>query len=261
MPKCVRRTAATASAGPLTSTCAAACRPKRYEQELARLTAEESRRRHPPSVTCSLVPAHWIYEPATVKTPTQIATTAANVSPQRGIHCGREASRPVVIRPAYVLVMDEELVEIRQRANPSDAEEPAGGPDRIRVTSRGKSVAPGQSGPTPFGELLERTGQHEAAGRRRDRVPAARGGRRDRGQSSPREAWAPKGPARRTDHRAPGRSCESSRVMASRRLSFSHLNAPANLSTSMTSPRLMLTQSRPSEVRTQTLADQLNIGG
>ena len=32
MPKCVRCTAATASGGPLTSTCAAACRPKRYRR-------------------------------------------------------------------------------------------------------------------------------------------------------------------------------------------------------------------------------------
>jgi hypothetical protein len=58
--------------------------------------------------------------------------------------------------------MNKELVEIRQGADPSDAEEPDGwaGPDPR--DEPGEVLALGQSGPTPLGEPLEGTGQNEA---------------------------------------------------------------------------------------------------
>ena len=91
--------------------------------------------------------------------PTQIAAAAANVSPQGSIHRRREATRPLAIGSANVLVMNKELVEIRQGADPSDAEEPDGraGPDP-RDEPR-EVLALGQSGPTPLGEPLEGTRQ------------------------------------------------------------------------------------------------------
>lgn len=97
-----------------------------------------------------------------MKPPTQIVAAAANVSPQGSIHCGREATGPSAISSANVLVVNKELVEIRQGADPSDAEEPDGraGPDP-RDEPR-KVLALGQSGSTPLGESLEATRQNEA---------------------------------------------------------------------------------------------------
>ena len=84
--------------------------PKDVEQEFARRTAESSRRfawssRHP------LVGSGPLnLEPASVQPPTQVVAAAANVSPQGGIHCRRQASGPLSIGSANVLVMNKELV-------------------------------------------------------------------------------------------------------------------------------------------------------
>src|SRR5262249_35097719 len=101
-------------------------------------------------------------ETVRVQPPTQIAAAAANVSPQGSIHRRREATRSLTIGSANVLVMNEELVEIRQGTDPSDAEEPDGraGPDP-RDEPR-EVMALSQSGPTPFAEQLEGPGQDEA---------------------------------------------------------------------------------------------------
>ncbi len=63
MPKCVRRTASTASGEPVTSTCAAAWRPKRYRRSspgdaLSKAVGSPGR-----TVTRALVPAHSISSP------------------------------------------------------------------------------------------------------------------------------------------------------------------------------------------------------
>ncbi len=136
--------------------------PKEIQQELTRQTAEASRR-------FAWLNGHSLFgtspfnlKPASVKPPTQIASAAANVAPQRSIHVGRQNTRPSAIGSANVLVMNEELVEIRQAADPSDAEEPDGraGPDP-RDEPR-EVLAPGQCGPTALGEPLEGTGQNDA---------------------------------------------------------------------------------------------------
>jgi hypothetical protein len=97
-----------------------------------------------------------------VKPPTEITAAAANISPQRRLHCRREATGASSIRSANVLMMNKELVEIRRVANPPNAEEPDGraGPD-----SRDEPcdvLALSQSGPTPLGESLEETRPNEA---------------------------------------------------------------------------------------------------
>jgi hypothetical protein len=94
--------------------------------------------------------------------PTQIAAATANVPPQASIHRGREASGSVSVGSPNILVMNKELIEIRQGADPSDAEEPDGraGPDSR--DERREVLALSQSGPTPLGEQLEGTGQNEA---------------------------------------------------------------------------------------------------
>ncbi len=129
--------------------------PKDVQEEFARWTAESSGRlacsnRHP------LVGSGPLnLEPGGVEPPTQVVAAAANVSPQGSIHCGREATGPTPIRSANVLVVNKELVQIREGADPSNAEEPDGraGPDP-RNQPR-EVLALGQSGPTPLGEPLE----------------------------------------------------------------------------------------------------------
>ena len=90
--------------------------------------------------------------------PTQVAAASANVSPQGDIHGRREATGSKPIRSAHVLVVNEELVEIREGADPSNAEEPDGwaGPDSRHEPS--EVLALGQSDPAPLGESLEGTG-------------------------------------------------------------------------------------------------------
>lgn len=94
--------------------------------------------------------------------PTQVVAAAANVSPQGSIHCRREPTRLKSVGSANVLVMNEELVEIRQGADPPDAEDPDGraGPDPRDEPP--EVVALGQSGPTPLGERLEGTRENQA---------------------------------------------------------------------------------------------------
>jgi len=53
-------------------------------------------------------------------------------------------------------VVDKELGEVRQGTDPSDAEQPAGGPDRIRATSHPNSLRRTNLTLRRFGEPLER---------------------------------------------------------------------------------------------------------
>jgi hypothetical protein len=135
---------------------------KDVEQELARQTAD-SRCRLPHYSRKPLVGFSPLdVEPARVQPPAQIATAAANVAPQGDIHCRREATGPPPVRPANVLVMNEELVEVRQGSDRSEAEEPD---RRARPDPRDETreiLAPSQTRPTPFGEALEGTGQNQA---------------------------------------------------------------------------------------------------
>ena len=84
--------------------------PKDVQQEFARRTAKSSGRfarlnRHP------LVGSGPLnLEPANVKAPTQVVAAAANVSPQGGVHCGREATGSLAISSAKVLVVNKEFV-------------------------------------------------------------------------------------------------------------------------------------------------------
>jgi hypothetical protein len=69
------------------------------------------------------------------------------------------------VRSANVLVVNEELVEIRQRPDPFHAEEPDGRAGSDLRDKRGEILALGQSDPAALGESLERSGQNEARAR------------------------------------------------------------------------------------------------
>jgi len=59
------------------------------------------------------------------------------------------------ISSANVLVVNEELVEIRQRADPANAEKPDGGAGPDPRDEPREVLALGQSDPAPLGERLE----------------------------------------------------------------------------------------------------------
>jgi hypothetical protein len=66
------------------------------------------------------------------------------------------------IRSANVLVVNKELVEIRQGADPSNAEEPDGRAGADPCDEPREVLALGQPGPTPLGEPSEGTRKNEA---------------------------------------------------------------------------------------------------
>lgn len=97
-----------------------------------------------------------------MKPPTQVAAAAANISPQGSLHCRCEATRPLSIGSANVLVMNKELVEIRQSADPGDAEQPDGRPGPDPRDEPREVLAVSQSDPALLSEPFEGAWQNEA---------------------------------------------------------------------------------------------------
>jgi hypothetical protein len=136
--------------------------PKEIQQQFTRRPAKPRQRptgsnRHPLAAAGPLD-----LEPAAPEPPAQEPPTAAHVSPQPGIHRGREPTNPQPIGTPHVLVMDEALVEVRHLAHPRHAEEPDRRPRPDSRDQPRKVRTPGQSNPTPLGKPPERTGQNEA---------------------------------------------------------------------------------------------------
>jgi hypothetical protein len=80
--------------------------PKDVEPEFTRRTAESSRRLAWPNRHPLVGSGPLNLEPASLKPPTQVVAAAPNVSPQRRIHCRREATGPKPIRSANILAPD-----------------------------------------------------------------------------------------------------------------------------------------------------------
>jgi hypothetical protein len=97
-----------------------------------------------------------------VQPPAQVVAAATNIAPQGRIHFRRQASGLSSVGSADVLVVDEELVEIRHGPHPPKAEEAGGraGPDP--PDERGEVLTLGQSDPALLGEPLEGSRQDEA---------------------------------------------------------------------------------------------------
>ena len=62
-------------------------------------------------------------ETCAAQSPREEPGRASDVAPKGLIHCVLVGSRTMTVGSAYVLVVDEELVEVREPAHPSDAEE------------------------------------------------------------------------------------------------------------------------------------------
>lgn len=131
--------------------------PKDIQEQFARRTTESNRRlawsnRHP------LVGSGPLnIEAASVEPSTQVATGSASIAPQGSIHCRRKAAGPLPIRSADVLVVNEELIEIREGPDPSNAEEPDRRPGPDPRDEPRKVLALSQPCPTPLGEPSEGT--------------------------------------------------------------------------------------------------------
>jgi hypothetical protein len=136
--------------------------PKEIQQQFTRRPAEPRRRRAGSNRHPLPGPRPLDLEPVRAKPPAQKAPATPNVSPQPGVHGRPKATNPEPVGPAHVLVVDEELVEIRHLAHPPYAEEPDGRAGLDPRDELRKVRASGQSGATPLVEPLERTRQNHA---------------------------------------------------------------------------------------------------
>jgi hypothetical protein len=114
-------------------------------------------------------------QPDLAQPPTQVAATSANVAPQGSLQCGREGgARAAAVRSAHVLVVDEELIQVRHGADPSDSKEsgrwsrpgPLDQPSEISLLRHRRSAS--------LAELLECSRKDEA--RTSDEVTLAQHG-------------------------------------------------------------------------------------
>src|SRR5262245_37557604 len=99
--------------------------PEQVEEKFAGRTAEPSRGFAVANCVPLVGSRPFDLEPDPAQPATQVATTSADVSPESRLQCGREGvAGASVVRSAHVLVVHEELVQVREGAHPSDAEEP-----------------------------------------------------------------------------------------------------------------------------------------
>jgi hypothetical protein len=93
---------------------------------------------------------------------TEVAAASPDVSPQRGLQVGCERARVHPVGPPYVFVVNKELIQVRKRTDPANAEEPSrrARPDPGHEPPEVVTVRESHS--SPLGEPLERAREHEA---------------------------------------------------------------------------------------------------
>ena len=201
MPKCARRTASTAAAGPLTSTLCRALPAEEVEQQLARRSGDAGSGFPSPGPDGLGGPRPLKLETCTAQSPREEPGRAADVAPQGLVHGMLVGPGTATVGSAYVLVVDEELVEAREPAHPSDAEEAwrRSRPDRRNEPGK---VPQRERSSSPFRQAAPRTGQDKPGAGEVSRARAGPGARRDRGSSTAPGGSAPRDRARRTGRRA-----------------------------------------------------------
>src|SRR5262245_19896404 len=140
--------------------------PEQVEEKFAGRTAEPSHGFAVPNHVPLVGSRPFDLEPDPAQPATQVATTSADISPESRLQRGGEgAAGASVVRPAHVLVVDEELVQVRKRADPSDAEEPGRWtrPDPLDEPREFSVLR--QPHPASLGEPLERSMKYEAGTR------------------------------------------------------------------------------------------------
>jgi hypothetical protein len=94
---------------------------------------------------------------------TEVAATAADVEPQGRLHHGRKGvAGAQAVRSAQIFVVDEELVQVRERADPADAEEPRRRPRPDPREEPPEVAGRRQPRPASLGEPLKRSRKDKA---------------------------------------------------------------------------------------------------
>ena len=171
------------------------------QQEFAGRSDEPSRRLASPGSHSLACPGPLELESHAAEAPSKKPRCASDVAPQGCIEIRHVAPRPPAVRPAHVLVMHEELVEVGKSPDPTDAEEARRRPRPDLIDER-REVALGQlrryaSRPTDATAREER-GQVQ----RGSRAHAARGGQRGREWTTVRAGSARRDRVRRRDRTA-----------------------------------------------------------
>ena len=99
-------------------------------------------------------------ETGAAQSPREKPWRATDVAPQGLVHCTLVRSRTATVGSAHVLVVDEELVEVREPTHPSDAEE-ARRRSRSDRLLRARKVRQRERSSSSFREAAPRTGQDE----------------------------------------------------------------------------------------------------
>jgi len=140
-----------------------ACRAlpaEQVEQQLAGRPSDAGNRFPPPGPDGLGGPRPLKLKTCAAQPPREEPGRAADVAPQGLVH--RRLVRPgtTAVGPTYVLVVDEELIEARQPAHPSDAEEARRRSRPERRDEPGEVPQRERSSP-PFRQAAPRTGQHK----------------------------------------------------------------------------------------------------
>src|SRR5215470_20104700 len=133
---------------------------EQVEQQLARRSGDAGGGFPPPCPDGPAGPRPLKLKTCAAQPPREEPAPATDVAPKGLVH--RMLVRPgtTAVGPAHVLVVDEELVEAREAAHPSDAEEARRRPRSERRDEPGEVPLRERSSPS-FGQAAPRTGQHE----------------------------------------------------------------------------------------------------
>src|SRR3954467_13909649 len=93
------------------------------EENLAGRAAQTSSGVTRPQHDCLALSRPLDLEPRATEAPAQVPPTPTNVPPQGGLQVGRERTGPESVGTPHVLMVHEELVQVRERANPAEAKE------------------------------------------------------------------------------------------------------------------------------------------
>ena len=134
--------------------------PEEEEQQLAWRPGDADGRFPPPGPDGPRGPRPLKLQACAAQPPREEPGRAADVAPKGLVHCMLVRSRTTTVGSAYVLVVDEVLIEAREPAHPSDAEEAW---RRSRSDRRNEpcEVPQRERSSSPFSQAAPRTGQDE----------------------------------------------------------------------------------------------------
>jgi hypothetical protein len=128
------------------------------EQQLAWRSGDAGSRFPPPCSNGLSGPRPLKLKTCAAQSPREEPGRATDVAPKGLIHCMLVRSRPTTVGSSYVLVVDEELIEVREPAHPSDAEE-AWRRSRSDRRNEPSEVPQRERSSSSFGQAAPRTGQ------------------------------------------------------------------------------------------------------